>query len=162
MSMEYLAAMLARWASTAGAVLSVTLLAACAGQAPLEPAAPGGWGMTRGLDQLSAPLEIQQADITRLEDYRAVFLKLSRLPGAVTHLADANPARITVDVQGPTRGGGSGEQKLKTDDDLIWQVRVSEHEGFVRVVLDLRAAEPPLYSVETLADWIMIRLQPPG
>lgn len=150
-----------RWLRAHGSILSAVLLTACAERASLEPPPGAGTGVARGLDQLSAPLALQQVEVTDVEGYRAVFLKLSRLPGTVTHRADSDPGRITVDIQGPT-GGESEEERLQTDDALVWQLRVSTQPQNLRVVIDLRAEAPPLYTVETLADWVMIRLQPPA
>lgn len=145
--------------AAAGSVLGLALFSACADRASLEPPSAAGTGVARGLDQLSAPLSVQQVEVTDVEGYRAVFLRLSRLPGAVSHRADNDPARITVDIQGPT-SGETAEERLRTDDTLIWQVRVSTQTGNLRVIIDMRTDVPPVYAVETLADWVMVRLQP--
>ncbi len=88
-----------------------------------------------------------------------MFLNLSRLPDSVAHRSETHPARIVLDIKGPT-GAETPEVAFPSGDTLVSRMRVSRQPGILRVVLDLQGDEPPEYSVHIMADWIMIRLAP--
>ena len=106
----------------------------------------------------SVPLDLRQIQVVDSgSGYRAVFLKLSRLPDSLAsqHLED--PARIVVDIRGPT-GAETEERTFPGGDAVVTRMRVSRQMGNLRVTLDLVGDEPPKYSVHQMADWVMIRL----
>lgn len=137
-----------------GLLLCVVLPAGCSRRLPTPPPAE-----TAALSGLSAPLDVQQFEVVSAEGYRGVFLKLSRLPESVSHHSEKNPARIVIEVKGPT-GTETAEEQFPGQDSLVSGFRVSRQFGTLRIVLDLETNEPPDYSVHVMADWIMIRLQP--
>jgi hypothetical protein len=107
----------------------------------------------------ATPLDLREFEVVDSEGgYRGVFLKLSRLPSAVTHSSANEPARVEIDIQGPT-GTQSAEEVFPAGDTLITRMRVSRDPGLLRVVLDLEGDRVPEYAVYPMADWIMIRFK---
>ncbi len=134
------------------------LLAGCAKRVPLmEPGAKGA--AVESLPNLSIPLDVQEFEVVNADGHRAVFLKLSRLPDAVEHRGESDPARIILEIKGPT-GEEVPETVFPGRDTLLARVRMSRSFGVLRVALDLQGDDPPRYSVQTMADWIMIRFAP--
>ena len=109
----------------------------------------------------SAPLDLREFEVVGSEGgYRGVFLKLSRLPTAVTHSSANQPARIMLDIQGPT-GTESAEE-------VIPGRRLAGH-PHARVAPDRRACTScsisrattcPSTRVFPMADWVMVRIKP--
>jgi hypothetical protein len=146
-----------------GLLLSVAIVAAgllldgCAAKRESlnEPAST-----TQALASLSAPLDLQNFQIVDADGNRGVFLKLSRLPDSIKVHSEENPARIVIDIAGPT-GAEAPQQTYPGNDELVTWMRVSKTFGWLQVVLDLRGNEPPPYTVHQMADYIMVRLAPP-
>jgi hypothetical protein len=112
-----------------------------------------------GLANYSEPLDLRSFEVSTAEGgYRGVFLKLSRLPTAVTTSAEA-PARIVLDIQGPT-GTDSPWETYPAGDTLVTHIGVARHVGGLRVVLDLESEQMPEYTVYPMADWVVVRIKP--
>ncbi len=109
------------------------------------------------LATLAAPLEVQGFQVVNADGFRSVFFKLSRLPDSVTSFSETDPARIVMELKGPT-GQEVPEQFFPGNDSYVTYVRISVSYGLVRVVMDLNAATPPAYAVLPMADWVMVRL----
>lgn len=108
----------------------------------------------------SAPLDLREFEVSTAEGgYRGVFLKLSRLPNGVSSTSQSDPARIIVDIQGPT-GTDSPEEVFPGGDTLVTHVSVSRQVGWLRVILDLQSNEAPEYAVYPMADWVVVRIKP--
>ena len=111
------------------------------------------------LANYSEPLDLREFEVNTAEGgYRGVFLKLSRLPTSVTTTSEA-PARIVVDISGPT-GTDSPWETYPAGDTLVTHIGVARHVGGLRVVLDLETNEMPEYSVYPMADWVVVRIKP--
>jgi hypothetical protein len=109
----------------------------------------------------SVPLEVRDFEVVQADGTRGVLIKLSRLPDGVRHHAENAPARIVLEVKGPTRDEAP-EEAFPSEDALVSSLRVSRQLGTLRVTLDLRGETAPAYSVHPMADWILIRLATPG
>ena len=138
--------------------IAVAFLGACSQRAPLadpneEAAVPDS------LPGISIPLGLSDFEVVRADGRRGVFLKLSRLPDSVTHRSETDPARIILEIKGPT-GSEEAEKSFPGGDTLVSQMRVSRQLGTLRIVIDLLGDDLPKYSVHTMADWIMVRLGP--
>ena len=108
----------------------------------------------------SVPLELRAFDVNATEGgYRGVFLRLSRVPSNVVSSTQCSPARIIVDMQGPT-DAESPEEVFPGGDSLVTHVGVSRSYGWLRVILDLDADQPPEFAVFPMADWVMVRIKP--
>lgn len=128
-------------------LLPLVMVAACAQKLGMPSAAPTG-------DQ--APVTLRNIQVANLDGHRAVLLRLSRLPTLVRHSNSRRPAQIIVQAWGPI-GEDLPERTLPPLDAQISRVRVSRREGALTVILDLQGDDPPPYSVQEMADWIMIR-----
>jgi hypothetical protein len=136
--------------------LTLVGMIACARNVPLsDPAAEG----VRVPAELLVPLDVQEYEVASADGYRGVFLKLTRLPDGIEHRSESKPARIILEVKGPT-GQEVPEESFPGRDTEISRLRVSRAYGVLRVVLDLPGDEPPEYSVHAMADWVMIRFRP--
>ena len=140
-------------------LVGTLLLVSCAKRVPLaEPTGTKGAAI-ESIPNASIPLDVQEFQVANADGHRGVFLKLSRLPDAVEHHSESDPARIILEIKGPT-GEEVPEAAFPGRDTLVARVRVSRSFGVLRVALDLQGDDPPRYSVHTMADWIMIRLAP--
>lgn len=135
-----------------GAVLLSSVVAGCAQKLSAPTAAPTG-------DQ--APVALRNLQVASVDGYRAVLLRLSRLPLAVRQSSARNPGRIVVRAWGPLGDGDLAERALPQVDPMLSDVRVSRHQGALEVVLEFKSEEPPPFSVHEMADWVMIRLGVP-
>lgn len=143
-----------------GALALAVLSGGCVARKPADELGAHDPDVAASLNTVSVPLDLREFEVVTAEGgYRGVFLKLSRLPTAVTHVSQSDPARIVLDIQGPT-GTESGEEVFPGGDTLVTQVQVTRQLGSLRVVLDLQADTPPEYAVFPMADWVMIRLMP--
>lgn len=114
----------------------------------------------QSLPGYSAPLDLREFEVATTEGgYRGVFLKLSRLPISVSTSSQNDPARIIVDIQGPT-GTESPEEVFPGGDTLVTHVAVSRQAGWLRVILDLQSDAAPEYAVYPMADWVVVRIKP--
>lgn len=138
---------------------AVMFVAGCAKRGPLAEPGKGGGLLEESLPGLSIPLEVRDYDVLNESGYRGVFLKLSRLPDSVQSSSDDNPARIVLEIKGPTAGEGP-EEAFPGGDTLISRVRVAPRPGVLWVSLDLQGDDVPPYTVHSMADWIMVRLTP--
>ena len=108
----------------------------------------------------SAPLDLREFEVDATDGgARGVFLKLSRLPSGVSSTSASDPARIVIDIQGPT-GTESPEEVFPGGDSLVTHVSVSRQMGALRVVLDLAVDDPPEFTVYPMADWVLVRIKP--
>jgi len=137
----------AGWRGRLALLLPLVLITACAQKLGRPSAAPTG-------DQ--APVTLRNIQLATLDGHRAVLLRLSRLPTLVRHSSSRHPAQIIVQAWGPA-GDDLTERTLPALDAQIPRVRVSRREGALTVMLDLQGDDPPPYSVQEMADWIMIR-----
>jgi hypothetical protein len=110
----------------------------------------------------SIPLDIREFEVVPAANgARGVFLKLSRLPGDITHRSENGPARIVIDIAGPT-GTESAPEAFPANDTLVTQVTMSRQMNSMQIVLDLEGDEPPPYDVLPMADWILVRIKSTG
>lgn len=133
---------------------------ACSQRLPLEEA--GTATPEADYSAASAPLDLRQFEVVASGGgYRGVFLKLSRFPESVVAAKYDDPARIVLDIRGPT-GTESPEEVFPGGDAIVTRVRVRRDIGLLQVILDIVGDHAPDYSVHRMADWIMVRMQPPG
>src|ERR1041385_2844926 len=97
-SMEYFHSMMRIGARWLFALVSITAIG-CAHRPP-EPSTDKN--LAGSLSTLSAPLDVREYNVAKADGARGVFLKLSRLPDSVTHRSESHPARIIVEIAGPT------------------------------------------------------------
>jgi hypothetical protein len=145
-----------------GVGIALVVLAGCASRQHKRPDELGAKETVAGggLADYSEPLDLREFEVDATEaGYRGVFLKLSRLPSAVSAMAQEDPPRIIVDIQGPT-GGESPEEVFPGGDTVVTHVGVSRTVGNLRVILDLDSDRLPEYGVFPMADWVLVRIKP--
>ncbi len=95
----------------------------------------------------SSPLGLASIDIDRRADGAVIRLDVGGTPTKVTNYTMANPGRIVIDVFGNSTKKARVDQ-MKVIDPLVRRVRVANHNGRMRLVLDLTTADPPAYDLE--------------
>ena len=142
-----------------GALMMALVLDGCASRKP-PPDVLGAKDPNLGLSDYSVPLDLREFEVESTEaGYRGVFLKLSRLPSAVTATSQSDPPRIIVDISGPT-GTESPEEVFPGGDTMVSHVGVSRSAGNLRVILELQTEKVPEYGVYPMADWVVVRIKP--
>jgi hypothetical protein len=141
-------------------VCAVLLVASCAKRDPLADPGKSGGFLQESLPGLTIPLEIREYDVLNESGFRGIFLKLSRLPDSIQHSSDNDPARIVLEIRGPTAGEGP-EEAFPGGDTLVSRVRVAPRPGALWVSLDLAGNRVPEYTVHSMADWVMVRVAAP-
>jgi len=69
-------------------------------------------------------------------------------------LMNETPAKLAVDLLGSWQYPGAST--MATDSDLVERVRIGEHDGFLRVVLDLSVTAPPAYGIEETDEGLVL------
>ena len=85
---------------------------------------------------------------------RSVLFQFSRPPDTVNSFALSSPSRLVIDVQGPRQGTPTAV--YQADDELLAQVRLGTHPDYLRLVLDLKQATVPPFTVEQRGDRVAI------
>jgi len=144
------------------AVAAVLTLAGCASRQVATDLEGEESVLPASMPGASIPLDVREFEVVPAANgARGVFLKLSRLPSGVTHRSENGPARIILDITGPT-GTESPVEIFPANDDLVTHVSLARQMGSLQVVLELRGDHPPAYEVLPMADWILVRLKPAG
>lgn len=112
-----------------------------------------GIGWTSALAQ-SELLDLQKVQLSVQGNRRSVLFQFSRPPDSINSFALASPSRLVIDVRGPLRGIPTAA--YPTDDELLAQVRLGTHPDHLRLVLDLKAAQIPPFTVEQRTDRVVI------
>jgi type IV pilus secretin PilQ/predicted competence protein len=109
-----------------------------------------------------APIGIAVREIKVIEDngQRGVFAKLSRPPGTLNHFALENPPRVVIDIVGAA-GMVTDAQRFPVTDALVEQIRLAQHEGNLRLTIELRGKSVPAYTVNDLNDTVIAFLGEP-
>ncbi|MBI1814256.1 MAG: type IV pilus secretin PilQ [Deltaproteobacteria bacterium] len=109
-----------------------------------------------------APIGIAVREIKVIEDngQRGVFAKLSRPPGTLNHFALENPPRVVIDIVGAA-GTVTDAQRFPVTDALVEQIRLAQHEGNLRLTIELRGKSVPAYTVNDLNDTVIAFLGEP-
>lgn len=144
------------------ALLVAATLAACSSRQTSNDLQNEESVLPQSLPGASIPLDIREFEVVPAANgARGVFLKLSRLPGTITHRSEDGPARIVIDIAGPT-GTESPPEAFPANDTLVTQVTMSRQMNSMQIVLDLEGDAPPPYDVLPMADWILVRIKATG
>jgi type IV pilus secretin PilQ/predicted competence protein len=133
-------------ASSAGAVVSEAI----------PPAPPAEVGAAT---ETAPSLYVREIKVIEDNGQRGVFVKLSGPPGSVNHFAVENPPRVVIDVAGAV--GATIADRFAVADAVISQVRMSQHEGNLRLSIELRGPSVPAYTVNDLNDTLITFLGEP-
>ncbi|HVN86490.1 MAG TPA: hypothetical protein VMW17_16770 [Candidatus Binatia bacterium] len=102
------------------------------------------------------PLVVRSVDISAAGEQRGVFFKLSRVPTGVMSSTDSNPARVLIEVDGPSTGEDLPVETYPGADQLVTQIEMSRTNGRLHLVLELSTDEPPPHHVTQMADYVVV------
>ena len=102
----------------------------------------------------SGPLGLQKVQLSVNGNRRSVLFQFSRPPDSINSFTLASPSRLVIDVHGPLQGVPTAA--YRADDELLAQVRLGTHPGYLRLVLDLKETEVPPFTMEQRADRVVI------
>jgi len=107
-------------------------------------------------------LSVREIKVIDDNGQQGLFVKLNHAPAAVTHYTMAQPTRLVIDVTGTEGVGATAAQKFSVNNPMISEVKVAQHEGKLRLTLDIRGANVPSYTVNDLNDTIVAFLGEPS
>ncbi|MDX2166875.1 MAG: hypothetical protein SF182_07420 [Deltaproteobacteria bacterium] len=145
------------------ALLLLATLAACSSRQKSTDLQNEESVLPKSIPGTTIPLDVREFEVVPAgaNGARGVFLKLSRLPTGVTHRSENGPARIVLDIAGPT-GTESPVEVYPANDTLVTHVTMARQMDSLQVVLELDTDETPAYEVLPMADWILVRIKPTG
>jgi type IV pilus secretin PilQ/predicted competence protein len=128
------------------------------------PAAPSGELPSAAPPEAPPPAPLEVREIKLIEDngQQGLFTKLSHPPAAVTHYTLTQPNRLIIDIAGAEAGGHTTAQKFSVKNPLISEIRVTRHEGKIRLTVMLRGDALPSYTVNDLNDTVVAFLGEPN
>ncbi|HUI26323.1 MAG TPA: type IV pilus secretin PilQ [Candidatus Kryptonia bacterium] len=124
------------------------------------PPAGGNAAAAPSADLSASALAVREIKVIEDNGQRGVFAKLSRAPGSLNHFTLENPSRIVIDVAG-TLGTATNAQRFPVTDALISQVRLAQHDGNMRLTVELHGRTVPSYTVNDLNDTIIVFIGEP-
>ena len=102
----------------------------------------------------SGPLGLQKVQLSVNGNRRSVLFQFSRPPDSINSFTLSSPSRLVIDVHGPLQGVPTAA--YRADDELLAQVRLGTHPGYLRLVLDLKETEVPPFTMEQRTDRVVI------
>jgi type IV pilus secretin PilQ/predicted competence protein len=114
-----------------------------------------------GTAPATAALEIREIKLIEDNGQHGLFVKLNRSPAGVTHYAVVQPTRLVIEIAGAEGEGETSAQKYTVDDSVISGIRVAQHEGKIRLTLELHGTAVPASTVESLNDTVIAFLGEP-
>jgi len=95
----------------------------------------------------SGPLRLNEMRLIETAGQRSMLFRFSRPPEGVDYFPLRNPSRLVIDVKGPI-DSVLKIHTYKASDSLVSSVRVGAYQGRLRLVIDLKAAAVPQFSVD--------------
>src|SRR5213080_1783759 len=80
---------------------------------------------------------VRSVDVERAGAGRRVKIALTRAPDGLREFLLGKPPRLVIDLEGPHAPDARRERRFPVADGVVSRARVAEHEGRLRVVLDL-------------------------
>ncbi len=102
-------------------------------------------------------LALTDVSIDRRKNGAVVRLAIQGTPTKTEHFALTDPGRYVIDVYG-TSAKIDGVSQVDLTDPLVRRVRVAQHRGRMRIVVDLKTGQPPAYVVEQRDGTISLEL----
>ncbi|MBI3768007.1 MAG: type II secretion system secretin GspD [Deltaproteobacteria bacterium] len=102
-------------------------------------------------------LTLTDVQVDRRNQGAVIRVAISGTPTRVEHYALSDPGRYVIDVYGASVHQGQVES-VPVIDPLVRRVRVAHHRGRMRLVLDLKTAQPPAYVLERRDGTIALEL----
>jgi type IV pilus secretin PilQ/predicted competence protein len=136
-------------------LLTLMAIGACAHRAsqPVPPASTTAGAEPAAAVQpppqptYSGPLTLHEVRVIETAGQRSVLFRFSRPPEGVDYFPLRGPSRLVIDVKGPIDSLPK-VQSYKAADSLVSAVRVGSYQGRMRLVVDVKGAEVPQFSVD--------------
>jgi len=96
----------------------------------------------------SGPVRLHEVRVIESSGQHSVLFRLSRPPEGIDYFPLRDPSRLVIDVKGEIEPLQQ-VQHYKAADPLVTAVRVGTYQGRMRLVVDLKNAEPPSFSVDS-------------
>ncbi|NOT54906.1 MAG: type IV pilus secretin PilQ [Deltaproteobacteria bacterium] len=93
------------------------------------------------------PARLDEVRLIETGGQRSVLFRFSRPPEGIDYFPLRNPNRLVVDIKGSVEPPVK-IQTHKTSDAVVSAVRVGTYQGKLRLVIDLKNATPPQFSVD--------------
>ncbi|MFI5281398.1 MAG: AMIN domain-containing protein, partial [Gemmatimonadales bacterium] len=107
----------------------------------------GGTGPAHDATPSGPPLTLTDVQVDRRNEGAVIRLAIGGTVTRVAHYALTDPGRYVIDVYGASVHQGQVES-VPVIDPLVRRVRVAHHRDRMRLVLDLKTAQPPAYVLE--------------
>ncbi len=91
-------------------------------------------------------LKLEKIQLSVKGNRRSVLFQFTSPPESVKSFALTSPSRLVVDVGGTPEGFQASN--FEADDELLNQIRIGVHSNYLRLVLDLKEAKAPFFTVE--------------
>jgi type IV pilus secretin PilQ/predicted competence protein len=96
----------------------------------------------------NGPARLDEVRLIETGGQRSVLFRFSRPPEGIDYFPLRNPNRLVVDIKGSVEPPVK-IQTHKTSDAVVSAVRVGTYQGKLRLVIDLKNATPPQFSVDS-------------
>ncbi len=94
------------------------------------------------------PARLDEVRLIETGGQRSVLFRFSHPPEGIDYFPLRNPNRLVVDIKGSVEPPAK-IQTHKTSDAIVSAVRVGTYQGKLRLVIDLKNATPPQFSVDS-------------
>jgi type IV pilus assembly protein PilQ len=125
---------------------------------PIPPAASSA-GTPAAVQPAVGSLSVREIKVIEDNGQRGVFAKLSQPPSTLNHFVLENPSRIVIDIAGPV--ATTMARRFPVSDAMISQVRLAQHDGSLRLTIELRGKAIPQHTVNDLNDTVIAFLGEP-
>lgn len=96
----------------------------------------------------NGPARLNEVRLIETSGQRSVLFRFSHPPEGIDYFPLRNPNRLVVDIKGSVEPPAK-IQTHKTSDATVSAVRVGTYQGKLRLVIDLKNATPPQFSVDS-------------
>ncbi len=128
--------------SPSPAVEEIAALPPATQSSPLPAEVPASTPATNG------PARLDEVRLIETGGQRSVLFRFSHPPEGIDYFPLRNPNRLVVDIKGSVEPPAK-IQTHKTSDAVVSAVRVGTYQGKLRLVIDLKNATPPQFSVDS-------------
>lgn len=105
-------------------------------------------------------LSVREIKLIEDNGQRGIFAKLSGPPASLNHFVLENPTRIVVDIAGAVVSKPQAE-RFPVSDAVVSQIRLAQHEGNLRMTVELHGKSVPAFTVNDLNDTVIAFLGEP-
>jgi len=105
-------------------------------------------------------LSVREIKLIEDNGQRGIFTKLSAPPASLNHFVLENPTRIVVDIAAAAVSTPRAE-RFPVSDAVVSQIRLAQHDGNLRMTIELHGKTVPSFTVNDLNDTVIAFLGEP-